>query len=154
MNAWNDVCTALRKAPKLTKPSTRKFVNNRLAEARYSVRSRLCSASAPAVLNRHSTAIAVMNIGTDTPIATHRHSNPTNSKLPIAPPSRKPIIAGLAVLPICAPVRCADIATPRRLGYRAANVPKAGACHMLVPKPTTAIASAINHTQGLIPIKK
>ena len=46
------------------------------------------------------------------------------------------------------------MATPRRFGYRAARVPKAGACQRLVPNPMMATANPMSHTQGLMPMRK
>ena len=43
---------------------------------------------------------------------------------------------------------------PRLFGYLAARVPKAGACHRLVPNPMMATDSPMIHRAGLIPIRK
>ena len=64
------------------------------------------------------------------------------------------MITGLVAFPTCAPVRCAAIAMPRLFGYLAARVPKAGACHRLVPNPMTATASPMIHSVGLMPMRK
>ena len=108
-----------------------------MAEAKYAPRVIEPVDSAPAVLNLLTTTSAVRIIGTEINAASQRHSMPPNTTHdPIVPASRNPTISGDVVLPTCAPVKCAAIAKPRRLGYRAASVPNAGACHIDVPKPT------------------
>ena len=146
--------TAPLHAPRVTSPRILMFLTRLEADWKYSRSFMEPVASAPAVLKSIGTRIAVASIGVATPIATYRHSNPTNWSPKIEPPSRNPMIIGLVAFPTCAPVRCAAIATPRLFGYLAARVPNAGACHRLVPNPTTATDSPRSHSAGLMPIRK
>ena len=114
--------------------------------AKYDFRSGGAESLPGGFLNKNNTANAVTIVGIMSNMETVRHSNPSQFSAPIVnPASATPTITGAVVLPICAPVRCAAIANPRRFGYRAASAPNAGACHIDVPTPI--ITAAISNSQ-------
>ncbi len=133
-------------APNSINPNTTLSLIKLSVRNLYSAKDQLESDSEPADLNNINTKNPVKIIGIIRKSETFSHPNPLNliTEPSATPEINPPITGGPIVLPICAPVKCIDKANPFLSGYRAAKVPKAGACQKLVPNPIRITESIIS----------